>query len=107
LRHLVLVEGGTEAWRKAGFQIERCGTALPLEQQVQIAVGSLLVLKVFAGFTLHELFFVTGAIVGAGLIFAGITRWCGLAQLIARMPWNRGRDCGREAKPFSPDFGTR
>jgi hypothetical protein len=49
----------------------------------------LLILKVVFGFAFHELFFVLGALIGAGLITAGITRWCGMAKLIARMPWNR------------------
>jgi rhodanese-related sulfurtransferase len=98
LNHLVLVRGGTEAWQKAGLPIKRCGNSLSLERQVQIAVGSLLVLKVFFGFTVHELFFVAGAVIGTGLITAGLTRWCGMAKLIARMPWNRGRDCSQEAQ---------
>jgi len=97
LDHVVLVKGGTEAWQKAGLPVKRCGTALSLERQVQIAVGSLLILKVLFGFTVHELFFVAAAVIGAGLITAGITRWCGMARLIARMPWNRRRDCGHQA----------
>lgn len=98
VEHLSLVQGGTEAWQKAGLPLTRCDTALSLERQVQIAVGSLLILKVLFGFTVHELFFVAGAAIGAGLIAAGITRWCGMAQLMARMPWNRRRDCGHIAQ---------
>ncbi|MCB1800063.1 MAG: rhodanese-like domain-containing protein [Gammaproteobacteria bacterium] len=98
VEHLTLVQGGTEAWQKAGLPVRKCGTTLSLERQVQIAVGSLLILKVFFGFTVHELFFVAGAAIGAGLITAGITRWCGMARLMARMPWNRRRDCGRVAQ---------
>jgi rhodanese-related sulfurtransferase len=94
LEHLALVQGGTEAWQKAGLPVNKCDSGLSLERQVHIAVGSLLILKVFFGFTVHELFFVAGAAIGAGLITAGITRWCGMAQLMARMPWNRRRDCG-------------
>ena len=90
-RNLMLLQGGTEAWRKEGLPIRRSGSALTLEQQVQITIGALLILKVLFGFTVHELFFVLGALIGAGLITAGLTRWCGLARLIARMPWNRGR----------------
>ena len=29
------------------------------------------------------------AFVGAGLTFAGASGWCGMAQLLRRMPWNR------------------
>ncbi|MEW8624618.1 MAG: rhodanese-like domain-containing protein [Candidatus Thiodiazotropha sp.] len=88
-RNLVLVEGGTEGWENLGLPMERCGRVISLERQVQITIGSLLLLKVFVGFTLHELFFLAGALIGAGLIVAGITRWCGLAKLVAMLPWNR------------------
>jgi rhodanese-related sulfurtransferase len=98
VEHLSLLEGGTEAWQKAGLPVHKCDTALSLERQAQIAVGSLLILKVVFGFTVHELFFVAGAALGAGLITAGITRWCGMAQLMARMPWNRRRNCGAAAQ---------
>jgi len=88
--NLALVQGGTEAWEKAGLPLRRCGSAISLERQVQITIGALLILKVFFGFTVHELFFVFAAFIGAGLVMAGLTRWCGMARLIARMPWNRG-----------------
>ncbi|MES9850631.1 MAG: rhodanese-like domain-containing protein [Candidatus Thiodiazotropha sp. L084R] len=97
-KNLVLVEGGTEGWEKAGMPMKRCGEVISLERQVQIAIGSLLLLKVFFGFTLHELFFLAGALIGAGLIMAGVTRWCGLARLIALLPWNRNTDCGQNQK---------
>jgi len=96
-RNLALVEGGTQAWERAGLPLRRCGKAIALERQVQIAVGSLLVLKVLLGFSVHQLFFALAALVGAGLIVAGVTRWCGMSNLIARMPWNRGYDCPEQA----------
>jgi rhodanese-related sulfurtransferase len=96
-RDLVLVQGGTQGWEKAGLPMKRCGRVISLERQVQIAIGSLLLLKVIFGFTLHELFFLAGAVIGAGLILAGVTRWCGLARLIAMMPWNRHNNCAEKA----------
>lgn len=96
-QNLVTVTGGTLAWEQEGMPLKRYGAAMSLERQVQIAVGSLLILKVFFGFTVHELFFVLGAVIGAGLITSGITRWCGMAKLIARMPWNHQRDCNQQA----------
>ncbi|MEJ2620140.1 MAG: rhodanese-like domain-containing protein [Candidatus Thiodiazotropha sp.] len=76
-QNVVLVDGGTEAWQKAGLPIMRCGEVISLERQVQITIGSLLLLKVLFGFTLHEVFFLAGAFIGAGLIMAGVTRWIG------------------------------
>ena len=95
--NLVLLQGGTEAWQRSALPMRRCGNDISLERQVQIAVGTLLILKVVFGFTVHELFFVLGALVGAGLIVAGVTRWCGMARLIARLPWNRRSDCIEQA----------
>jgi rhodanese-related sulfurtransferase len=91
--NLALVEGGTQGWQQAGLPLRRCGSAISLERQVQIAIGSLLVLKVVLGFSVHTLFFALAAVIGTGLIVAGVTQWCGMAQLIARMPWNRGVHC--------------
>lgn len=91
--NLALVEGGTQGWEQSGLPVRRCGNAISLERQVQIAIGSLLILKVVLGFSVHTLFFALAAVIGAGLILAGVTRWCGMAQLIARMPWNRGEPC--------------
>lgn len=91
VRRVALIEGGTEAWRQAGLPLVHPARppALSLEQQVNITLGSLIMLKVVFGFTLHELFFVAAALIGAGLVITGVTRWCGMARLLARMPWNR------------------
>ena len=88
-RNVTLLDGGTRRWQQLGLPLARYGTTLSLERQVQIAAGSLLALKVFLGFSVHELFFALAALIGIGLIVAGATRWCGMTRLIARLPWNR------------------
>lgn len=97
LGNVVLIEGGIQGWQQAGLPLRRCGKAIALERQVQIAIGSLLVMKVLLGFSVHELFFAFTAVIGTGLIVAGTTRWCGMAKLMARMPWNRGIDCAEQS----------
>ena len=32
--------------------------------------------------------------VGAGLVFAGVTGFCGMARMLGLMPWNRARASG-------------
>ncbi len=64
---------------------------------MQITIGSLLVLKVFLGFSVHELFFALVAMIGIGLIVAGTARRCGMARLIAHLPWNRNMNCTQTA----------
>jgi hypothetical protein len=41
------------------------------------------------GLFAHPGFFAIPAVVGAGLSFAGITGFCGMARLLAHAPWNR------------------
>jgi rhodanese-related sulfurtransferase len=91
--NVVSIEGGTAAWEAAGLPVIR-GTSLviSLERQVRIGAGSLVLLGVVLGWLVHSAFFGLAAFVGAGLVFAGITDWCGMGMLIARMPWNRSSD---------------
>ena len=60
-----------------------------LERQVRIAAGSLVCLGALLAWLVHPAFIALSAFVGAGLIFAGVTDTCGMALLLARMPWNR------------------
>jgi rhodanese-related sulfurtransferase len=86
----VVVEGGTEAWAAAGLPVER-GTpkAISLERQVRIAAGALVLTGVLLAYFVNPAFIGLSAFVGAGLVFAGITGWCGMGLLLARFPWNR------------------
>lgn len=87
----VLVEGGTQAWIDAGLPVERGHSkALPLMRQVQIVVGSLSALGAGLALGVDALFAILPLLMGCGLLFAGLTGTCGLALLLAKMPWNRG-----------------
>lgn len=86
----VVVEGGTLAWIAAEFPVERGQVqTISLERQVRIAAGFLVLTGVLLGWFVHPAFFGLSAFVGAGLIFAGITDWCGMGLLLAKAPWNR------------------
>jgi len=37
----------------------------------------------------HPQFIYLSAFFGAGLLFAGLSGWCGLAILMSKMPWNK------------------
>jgi rhodanese-related sulfurtransferase len=86
----VVIEGGTSAWIKAGLPVERgVVKVISLERQVRIAAGVLVVLGVVLGWLIHPFFYGVSAFVGAGLVFAGVSDWCGMGLLIAKLPWNR------------------
>jgi rhodanese-related sulfurtransferase len=85
-----IVEGGIEAWKKAGLPVASDRSQpIEIERQVQIAAGSLVLLGVVLGQIASPAFYAVSAFVGAGLTFAGISGWCGMARLLAPMPWNR------------------
>jgi rhodanese-related sulfurtransferase len=85
----VVIEGGTQAWIEAGLPVTR-GTAkvISLERQVRIVAGSLVLLGAVLGWLVHPGFYGLSAFVGAGLVFAGVTDFCGMGLLLARLPWN-------------------
>jgi rhodanese-related sulfurtransferase len=90
-----IVEGGIEAWKKAGLPIARDRSQpIEMQRQVQIAAGSLVLLGVVLGLTAAPAFYAVSAFVGGGLVFAGISGWCGMAKLLALMPWNRAAAAG-------------
>lgn len=85
-----LLEKGIDGWKQAGLEtvLDR-SQPIDLMRQVQIAAGSLVLLGVLLGSFVHSGFYVLSAFVGAGLVFAGVTGFCGMALLLAKMPWNK------------------
>lgn len=99
VRGCVLVEGGTQAWIDAGLPVERGSRKVrPLMQQVQITVGVISAAGAALALSSNPLFAIIPLFMGCGLIFAGTTGICGLAMLLAKMPWNRGCACGTCSK---------
>jgi rhodanese-related sulfurtransferase len=85
-----ILEGGLDAWKKAGLPVA-LDRSQPIDiiRQVQIVAGSLVLLGVVLGAYVSPGFYVLSGFVGAGLVFAGTTGFCGMAHLLAVMPWNR------------------
>jgi rhodanese-related sulfurtransferase len=87
--NVINVEGGTQAWEQSGLPVVRGRKVMSLERQVRIVAGGLTLAGVVLGWTVHPGYYGLSGFVGAGLIFAGITDFCGMGLLLARMPWNR------------------
>ncbi|NYT65621.1 DUF2892 domain-containing protein [Alcaligenaceae bacterium] len=85
-----ILEGGLDAWKKAGLPIVADHSQpLELQRQVQITAGAIIVLGAILGATVSPKFHVLSGFVGVGLMFAGITGYCGMARLLMKMPWNQ------------------
>lgn len=85
-----ILENGLEGWKKAGLKA-KTDRSQPIElmRQVQIAAGMLVLIGVILGWFITPTFYLLAGFVGAGLTFAGITGFCGMAKLLAIMPWNK------------------
>ena len=90
--NISVLEGGTAVWIQCGKAVVRQqASSWSLERQVRFVAG-LIVLSGTIGslFWKPALFF--AMFIGAGLLFASITNWCGMAMLLAKMPWNKANN---------------
>jgi hypothetical protein len=94
---LTVLRGGTDAWRQADLPlVASTQSRWSLERQVRLGAGLLVLTGVVFGLLLHPGWFYLAGFVGTGLIFAGTTNYCAMANLLALLPWNRrgsGKPC--------------
>lgn len=85
-----VLEGGLDAWKAQGLATDM-DRSRPIElmRQVQMAAGGLILVGAALGLLVHPAFWGLSAFVGAGLFIAGATGFCGMARVLAAMPWNR------------------
>lgn len=89
-RDCYILEGGITAWGNAGLPVERvAGAPIEMQRQVMIAAGALVLIGTILSILVAPFWIGLAMFVGAGLTFAGITGFCGMARLLALMPWNR------------------
>jgi rhodanese-related sulfurtransferase len=85
-----MLEGGIEGWKQAGLPVvEDKSQPIEIQRQVMIVAGTLVLTFVLLGTFVAPGFTWLAGLIGAGLLFAGVSGWCGMAKLLALMPWNR------------------
>ena len=89
LTNCEILEGGITDWINEGNPVIRGQQGISLEGQVRAIAGGLILIGVFLGFLVHSGFFVLPAIVGAGLLHAGLTDSCLMGILLSKLPMNR------------------
>ncbi|WP_406089327.1 rhodanese-like domain-containing protein [Streptomyces sp. NBC_01013] len=85
------LSGGTSAWEGEGHGLDRPeggGAMWPMERQVRLAAGSLVVAGLLAGVSRPAARWLSAG-VGAGLVFSAVTNTCGMAAVLAKLPHNR------------------
>lgn len=91
--NLHVLDGGMNGWLAAGHPVRRMRPRLSLERQVRIAAGALVAVGALLALAFSPWFALLPALVGGGLVFAGVTDTCGLGLLLSRLPHNRRASC--------------
>ncbi len=86
------VTGGFSAWRQAGLPAVKQTGAIPLERQVRIAAGALVLSFSLAGFLVRPAFFRGAAFIGFMLTLTGALGICPMMSVLKRLPWNRAAE---------------
>ena len=83
-----VIDGGILAWQQAGLPVASASTPMAMERQVRMVAGGCVLLFVLLG-QKFPFFRLLAGLIGAGLLYSGISGTCGLAVLLKRLPWNR------------------
>ena len=84
------LEGGIIGWQRAGLKVERQEEdMISIERQVPIITGSGVLFGVITGYLINPVFLLLAGVIGAGLLYSGITGSCALQNFLKTMPWNQ------------------
>lgn len=85
-----IYNGGILEWKNQGNATEvKRATAMPLMRQVQVVAGSLIVIFSLLSMFVTVNFLFATLFIGSGLLFAGLSGTCLMANILAKMPWNK------------------
>ncbi|MDQ2730225.1 MAG: rhodanese-like domain-containing protein [Armatimonadota bacterium] len=83
------VEGGMQAWKRAGLPTVEQKGVIPLERQVRGVAGALVFGFSLAGLLVNSAFIFGALFVGFMLFLSSVTGLCPMLSLLRIMPWNR------------------
>lgn len=98
MANMHVLDGGMNEWQARNLAVRCVRARVSLERQVRILAGAIVASGAIAALTVSPWFAVVPALVGSGLVFAGISNTCAMGMLLARLPYNRAAaSCDTEA----------
>lgn len=92
---VVILEGGTKAWREAGYPtVSTVTSRWSLERQVRFGAGLLVLTGTLLAVIVDSAFVYLAMFIGAGLTVAGLTGICPMGMALAPLAWNRPKATG-------------
>ncbi len=95
-KRLHLLDGGLDAWMAAGGDVVH-GTSetWAMDRQVRFVAGSISLVGLLLSIFVPKAKWLAGG-VATGLTFSAVTNTCAMGNVLARLPYNRGRGCDIE-----------
>ena len=91
--NLEIYKDGIMGWKNEGKPVTTQQLKhLPILRQVHISAGGLALIMAVLAYFVHPAYAFGAAFIGAGLFVAGATGFCGMAMILAKMPWNKQRN---------------
>lgn len=99
---VVSMAGGIEAWKHDALPVEGSPGAPPLSvmRQVQLVIGAGVLGGSLLAWLVHPWLGAVPALLGGGMLVAGATGSCALADWLGAMPWNRVTQVPTGTCPF-------
>lgn len=98
MKNVAVLDGGVANWKKEGLPIIPGHRSIPLERQVLVGAGAMMLVFTLLGLLASPYFFALTIFMAAGMVFAGVTGACGMARILVMMPWNKTPLCGNSCE---------
>lgn len=92
-----VVDGGIKVWEQQGLPlVVSDSNGIPIMRQVQMIVATGISIGLVLAFTVNLWFLAIPIFFALGLTYAGLSGKCGMAYVLAKMPWNQNKSdsCG-------------
>ena len=94
---LHLLDGGLDAWLAADGDVVRSSSEVwAMDRQVRLVAGSISLFGILLSMFVPKAKWIAGG-VASGLTFSAVSNTCAMANVLGRLPYNRGRGCDIDA----------
>lgn len=90
INEVYILEKGINDWKSNNGELKvDKKSPFPIMRQVQIIIGFMVILGIILSYFVSPYFNLLSGFFGLGLLFAGITGTCGLANMLMLLPFNQ------------------
>lgn len=96
-QRLHLLDGGLDAWVAGGGDVVHgTTTTWAMDRQVRLVAGTISLVGIVASVFAPKAKWLAGG-VAAGLTFSALSNTCAMGNVLAKLPYNKGRGCDVES----------